>query len=141
MDRGAWQATVLGITRVQHDLAIKPPTTTTIYIYLYPFPLQVVYSAPSPCTFPSFFLFLPLPSFCFFFLKIIPILLKSYSVYDLFHSLVYLINCLCVRTRACMCAHVCSVLSNSCGPMDCSLLGSAVHGIFQARILEQVAIS
>ena len=98
MDRGAWQATVLGITRVQHDLATKPPTTTTIYIYLYPFPLQVVYSAPSPCTFPSFFLFFPLPSFCFFFLKIIPILLKSYSVYDLFHSLVYLINCVCVRT-------------------------------------------
>ena len=26
-------------------------------------------------------------------------------------------------------------------PMDCSLLGSSVHGIFQARILEWVAIS
>ena len=69
MDRGAWQATVLGITRVQHDLATKPPTTTTIYIYIYPFPLQVVYSAPSPGTFPSFFLFFPLPSFFFFFKK------------------------------------------------------------------------
>ena len=28
-----------------------------------------------------------------------------------------------------------------CGPMNCSLPGSSVHGIFQARILEWVAIS
>ena len=28
MDRGAWQATVHGATRVGHDLVTKPPTTT-----------------------------------------------------------------------------------------------------------------
>ena len=28
-----------------------------------------------------------------------------------------------------------------CNPMDCSLPGSSVHGIFQARILEWVGIS
>ena len=28
-----------------------------------------------------------------------------------------------------------------CNPMDCSLPGSSVHGIFQASILERVAIS
>ena len=28
-----------------------------------------------------------------------------------------------------------------CDPMDCSLAGSSVHGVFQARILEWVAIS
>ena len=28
-----------------------------------------------------------------------------------------------------------------CNPMDCSPPGSSVHGIFQARILEWVAIS
>ena len=28
-----------------------------------------------------------------------------------------------------------------CDPMDCSLQGSSVHGIFQARVLEGVAIS
>ena len=28
-----------------------------------------------------------------------------------------------------------------CNPMDCSPLGSSVHGIFHARILEQFAIS
>ena len=28
-----------------------------------------------------------------------------------------------------------------CDPMDCSLSGSSVHGIFQARMLEWIAIS
>ena len=28
-----------------------------------------------------------------------------------------------------------------CDPMDCSLLGSSIYGIFQARILEWVAMS
>ena len=28
-----------------------------------------------------------------------------------------------------------------CNPMDCSLLGSLAHGIFQARVLAWVAIS
>ena len=28
-----------------------------------------------------------------------------------------------------------------CDPVDCSLLGSSVHGVFQARVLEWVAIS
>ena len=34
-----------------------------------------------------------------------------------------------------------SVVSDSLWPMDCSLPGISVHGIFQARILEWVAIS
>ena len=32
------------------------------------------------------------------------------------------------------------VVSHSLWPMDCSLPGSSIHGIFQARILEWVAI-
>ena len=36
-----------------------------------------------------------------------------------------------------MCAQSCPTL---CDPMDCSLPRSSVHGIFQARILEWVAI-
>ena len=32
-------------------------------------------------------------------------------------------------------------MSDSCNSMDCSLLGSSVHGILQARILGWVAIS
>ena len=36
---------------------------------------------------------------------------------------------------------VCSVICNLRSPMDCSPPGSSAHGIFQARILEWVAIS
>ena len=36
-----------------------------------------------------------------------------------------------------MCAQSCQTL---CDPVDCSLPGSSVHGIFQARILEWVAM-
>ena len=32
-------------------------------------------------------------------------------------------------------------LSHSCDPRDCSLPGFSVHGVFQVRILEWVAIS
>ena len=35
-------------------------------------------------------------------------------------------------------AQSCSTLSD---PMDCSLLGSSIHGIYQARVLEWVAIA
>ena len=35
----------------------------------------------------------------------------------------------------------CSLVSTLCDPMDCSPPGSAVHGIFQARTQEWVAIS
>ena len=35
-------------------------------------------------------------------------------------------------------AQLCSTLSD---PMDCSLQGSSVHGIFQARVLEWGAIA
>ena len=38
----------------------------------------------------------------------------------------------------CECMQSCLTV---CDPMDCSLAGSSVHGIFQARILEWVAIS
>ena len=44
----------------------------------------------------------------------------------------------------CYCVHVCSVTQSYpalCDPMDCSPAGSSVHGIFQARIVEWVAIS
>ena len=37
--------------------------------------------------------------------------------------------------------HVTQWCLTLCDPMDCSLPGSSIHGVFQARILEQVAIS
>ena len=42
--------------------------------------------------------------------------------------------CVCVRSIAQSCPTLCN-------PLDCSLSGSSVHGIFQARILQWVAIS
>ena len=51
---------------------------------------------------------------------------------------VLLCVCVCVCVCVCACTQSCPTL---CDPMDYSLLGSSVHGIFQARILEQVAVS
>ena len=34
MDRGAWWATVHGITRVGHDLVTKPPPPWNMYVYI-----------------------------------------------------------------------------------------------------------
>ena len=49
----------------------------------------------------------------------------------------FLLQCLKVK-RASEVAQSCPTLSD---PMDCSLPGSSIHGIFQARVLEWVAIS
>ena len=48
-----------------------------------------------------------------------------------------LMGCVCVCV--CVCVSY-SVMSDSLQPLDCSLPGSSVHGILQARILEKVAI-
>ena len=42
-------------------------------------------------------------------------------------------GCVCLRVHAQSCLTLCN-------PIDCSLLGSSVHGIFQARILKKAAI-
>ena len=62
-------------------------------------------------------------------------------------SFVLLCVCVCVcvcvraraRARACTHVHVQSCLT-LCDPMDCSPPSSSVYGIFQARILEWVAV-
>ena len=57
-------------------------------------------------------------------------LLGTYKIPDYF---------LCnIASRVCSVAQSCLI---PCKPMDCSLPGYSVHGIFQARILEWVAIS
>ena len=40
-----------------------------------------------------------------------------------------------------MCAKSLQLYPTLCNPMDCSLSGSSVHGIFQARVLEWGAIA
>ena len=49
----------------------------------------------------------------------------------------FLLQCMKVKTESEV-AQLCRTLSN---PMDCSLPGSSVHGIFQARVLECGAIA
>ena len=46
-----------------------------------------------------------------------------------------------VRSVVLLLLFSCSVVSDSCSPMDYRPPGSSVHGISQARILEWVAIS
>ena len=54
--------------------------------------------------------------------------------------------CVCVCVCVCMCLCVCSqsiscvLLFVATNPMDCSLPGSSVHGIFQTRILEYLTV-
>ena len=54
-------------------------------------------------------------------------------------------ECECTSGGVCVCVSVCLHVLNCvqlfCNPMDCNLLGSAVHGISQASILEWVAVS
>ena len=49
----------------------------------------------------------------------------------------FLLQCMKVKSESEV-AQSCLTLSD---PMDCSLPGSSVHGIFQARVLERVAIA
>ena len=49
----------------------------------------------------------------------------------------FLLQCMKVKSESKI-AQSCPTLSD---PMDCSLPGSSVHGIFQARVLEWVAIA
>ena len=65
---------------------------------------------------------------------------------------VYICVCVCVCTQEYINMYMCIYKHGSesevaqscptlCNPMDCSPPGSSVHGIFQARVLEWVAIS
>ena len=54
----------------------------------------------------------------------------NYMVFKLYH-----VNYICKESEV---AQSCPTL---CNPMDCSLPGSSVHGIFQAIVLEWIAIS
>ena len=52
---------------------------------------------------------------------------------------IYMYVCMYVCVCVCVCARVCPQSLSLCDPMNRSLPGSSVHGIFQARILEWVA--
>ena len=62
----------------------------------------------------------------------------SGKTHRLSHDLPIKVNLFDFPKYTCSVAQSCWTL---CRPMDCSPTGSSVHGIFQARILEWVAIS
>ena len=69
------------------------------------------------------------------FLRLTTVSLHAYTTFCLFiYPLVdtWVASTFCVLSR--------SVMSNLCDLMDCSQLGSSVHGIVQARILECIAM-
>ena len=45
-----------------------------------------------------------------------------------------------IVSLTCLEMHACSVLSNSCDPMNCNPPGCSLYGIFQARILEWISV-
>ena len=49
----------------------------------------------------------------------------------------FLLQCMKVKSKS----EVAQLCPTANDPMDCSLLGYSVHGIFQARVLEWVAIA
>ena len=48
--------------------------------------------------------------------------------------------CMCVCVCVCVCVFSSSIVSNSYNTMECSLPGSSVHVIIQARILDWLAV-
>ena len=71
---------------------------------------------------------------------------KSAEPPALMHRFWSMVNVYCFKSPCCMmvCVFVCmlslQLCSTLCDPVDCSPLGSSVHGISQARILEWVAM-
>ena len=47
---------------------------------------------------------------------------------------------ICTNSQVCMCAKSLQSCPTLCNPMNCTLSGSSVHGILQARIWESVAM-
>ena len=72
--------------------------------------------------------FFPVPNQCW----------HSFMVCDVWSRAIFTVVKLVVCVCACVCYH--SVMSNSLWPHGCSLPGSSVPGISQARILEWVVI-
>ena len=72
-----------------------------------------------------------------------PILLQNFSKYykKINKSLLFLTQMSKNKMKSGSENEVAQLCPTICNPMDCSLPGFSIHGIFQARILERVAIS
>ena len=70
------------------------------------------------------------------------IYITSFQMSSLYMYMYNICVCVCVYVCICVCVCVCSVTQlcpTLCDPKDCSLPGSSVHGMLQARTLEWIA--
>ena len=127
MDRGAWQATVHGVAIVRHDLASKQPPPSSVFH---------TFSQSGTCMLPCIMTLGSTENVRGHMMTSAP---RLYSV-----TLALPQNPLADLKLKWGSACVCSVAQSCptlCDSRDCSLPGSSVRGIFQARILEWIAIS
>ena len=115
-ERGAWQTSAHGVTRVKHDLATKPPpqswnTGHRSYLMFWERPNKWLRTPLGPRRQAASLDCKPLP-------------FKPRTA-----------------ERKVLCFSVAQSHLTLCDPLDCSPPGSSVHGIFQARTREWVAIS
>ena len=68
----------------------------------------------------------------------VPCHLNKYEKHCVYYIKPYVLK---LPTAAAAAAKLLQSCPTLCDPMDCSLPGSSVHGIFQARVLEWVAIA
>ena len=66
--------------------------------------------------------------------------LKTFPL-DIQTAILYMKRCSTLLIIMYVYVKIAKLCQTLCNPMDCSLPGSSVHGIFQARMLECVAIS
>ena len=110
MDREAWWAIVHGIARVGDNSVTKPPPNKS-----HPFHPQI-------CIFS-----------CLSYLEVTLVLLQNASIPTLRFQTLSVTEPVNIVVGQLLCPTLCD-------PTDCSLPGSSVHGISQARILEWVVI-
>ena len=128
MDRGAWWVTVHGVARVRHDLATKLPPPRQWEMQLWHRDFQCSLTASIAAAAKS--------------LQSCPTAHQAPRPWDSpgKHTGVgchFLLQCMKVKSE--------NEVAQSCptpsDPMDCSLPGSSVYGIFQAKVLEWGAIA
>ena len=112
MDRGAWRATVHGVAKSKTQLSNWAQHSTCCLINKKEIKLKEKYEHTRPLLW-----------------------IVNWYQWPSCLALVFILTCVVLIAMLSHFSHVWL-----CEPMDCSLPGSSVHGILQARILEWVAV-
>ena len=135
--RGSWWAAVYGLHRVGHDWSDLAAAAAAALVrhcskWVFPitFPLQHKFCG----CFPNRTDYI---TRCCSHLSSFALMGHRFPIWDC-HLIVIFVWCF---KHYCCCCLVTKSCLPFCNPMDCSLPGSSVHGIFQKSILEWIAIS